>query len=383
MKVMYVITGLHKGGAEGQLLELSGRMKQRGHQLEVVTALPASGYAPDIEALGIKVHSLEIALGSLNPLALPRFAKLVWQMRPHVVHSMMVHANLLTRLARLISPAPVVVNTALGVSESTSPEHSSRPRELAYTVTDWLSDTTTQVSEVCAARYVEVRAVPSRKIRVVPCGVDATKFRRFDDAGRAAARREFSVEGEFVWMTVGRLVTDKDQRTMIEAFALLKKQAPNCSLVIKGIGALEAQLRAQVAEAGLGDSVRFLTERVAIERLLNTAHAFVLSSVREGMPTALLEAAACELPVVATRVGGNPEVVADGLSGYVVPPSDPHAMAQAMLGVMRLSTEERAGMGQAGRRLVEKQYDFEIVTTQYEQLYGELLRKKGISLQVQ
>jgi glycosyltransferase involved in cell wall biosynthesis len=374
---MYVITGLHKGGAEGQLLELTARMKNRGHEVEVVTALPASGYADDIRANGIPVHSLEIKLSTLNPLAIPRLAKLVWTMRPQVVHSFMVHSNLLTRVTRLISPEPVLVNTALGVSESSTPEHSSRPRELAYTVTDWLSDLTTQVSDACAQRYVSLRAVPARKIRVVPCGVDSTRFRRLEAADRAKARKEFGIEGDgFQWVCVARLVTDKDLRTLIKAFEIVHAKAPQARLVIKGIGALEAELRKQATDAGLDGCVRFLTERIAMERLLNCADASVLSSVREGMPTVLLEAAACHLPIVATDTGGNPEVALHGKNGLIVPPRDPQALAAAMLELMARSPAERERMADFGRSLVEKQYDFEIVTSQYEQLYRELAAKK-------
>ncbi len=380
MRILYVITGLHKGGAEGQLLELSGRMQDRGHQIEVVTALPASGYAEDIRAMGIPVHSLEIQLGTLNPLALPRLARHVWRMRPHVVHSLMVHSNLLTRLTRLISPEPVLVSTALGVSESSSPDHSSRPRELAYALTDWLSDATTQVSEACAARYVEVRAVPSSKIRVIPCGVDSERFRRLDAAGRAAAREEFGLTREgFTWLNVARFTPDKDQRTLLTAFALVHRQVPDAKLVIKGLGALEGELRKQIADEALEGCVRVITERIAMERLLNTGDAFVLSSVREGMPTVLLEAAGCGLPLVATDVGGNAEVVRSGENGFTVPARNPPLLADAMLRVMALTSAERDTMALAGRTMVERQYDFEIVTTQYERLYEDLRARKGLA----
>lgn len=380
MRILYVITGLHKGGAEGQLLELCGRMQRRGHQLEVITALPASGYADDIKAMGIPVSSLEVKLGSLNPLAVPRLARHVWRFRPHVVHSMMVHSNLLTRLTRLVSPEPVLVNTALGVSESSAPDVSARPRELAYSVTDFLADMTTQVSEVCAARYVDIRAVPGRKMRVVPCGVDSTKFCRFDEAGRRAARTEFGVpEDGFTWLSVGRFTTDKDQPTLLSAFDVVRRAEPTARLIIKGVGALEEALRRQISALSLDAHARLLTDRIAMERLLNTGDACVLSSVREGMPTVLLEAAGCGLPIVATDVGGNPEVARVGQNGFIVPPRNPLALADAMLKLMRLSAAERQTMADAGRRLVEASYDFEIVTTQYERLYEELRSRKGLA----
>lgn len=377
MKVLYVITGLHKGGAEGQLLELVRRMLRRGHRVEVVSALPASGYADDLRALGVVVHSLEIQLGRLDPRALPRLARIIWRFRPDVVHSFMVHANLLTRLIRLVAPAKVVVNTALGISESRTPEHSSRPRELAYTVTDFLSDTTTQVSQLCADHYVALRAVPRRKMRVVPVGIDSSKFRRFSDEERERCRAEFELpaDGSFWWICVARLTPDKDHQTLLAAFKQLRDRQPSAKLVLKGIGALEAELRATVKTLGLDGSVRFVTARVEIERLLNAGDAFVLSSVREGMPTVLLEAAGCELPIVATDVGGNREVALDGQSGFIAPPSNSAQLAEAMERLMQLSPLARLEFGRVGRDLVERNFELERVTTQYEELYSRLAKE--------
>lgn len=377
MKLLYVITGLHRGGAEGQLLEVVRRMQRRQHQIEVVSALPASGYAEDIRALGIPVHSLEIPLGRLSPAALPRLARIIWRFRPDVVHSFMVHSNLLTRLVRHTVPRHLLINTALGISESRTPEDSSRPRELAYAVTDWLSDATTQVSRACGEHYVRLRAVPARKMKVIPVGVDTTQFMRLSKSERSACRREFGVpEGVFTWVCVARLTPDKDHRTLLEAFALVHLKAPEVRLFLKGIGALEADLREQVRSKGLTDSVRFVTERVPMERFLNAFDASVLSSVREGMPTVLLEAAACELPIVATAVGGNAEVTLEGKSGFVVPASRPDALADAMLKVSSMSGIEREQLGLEGRQHVVHGYDLEHITSEYEALYGGLVNAK-------
>lgn len=373
MKLLYVITGLHRGGAEGQLLEVVTRMQRRGHQVEVVSALPASGYAEDIRALGIPVHSLEIPLGRLSPRALPRLARIIWRFRPDVVHSFMVHSNLLTRVVRPAAPKHALVNTALGISESRTPDDSSRPRELAYTATDWLSDATTQVSRKCADHYVRLRAVPSRKMKVIPVGVDPSRFVRFSDEKRRECRKTFSVPDEgFNWVSVARFTPDKDHKSLLEAFAIVHRQAPQVRLFLKGLGALEGDLRQRAKASGLGESVRFVTERVQMEHFLNAFDGSVLSSVREGMPTVLLEAAACELPTVATDVGGNAEVTLDGRNGFVVPASKPERLAEAMLKVMSLTPAERTAMGRAGRQHIIAAYDLEHVTSEYEALYRQL-----------
>ncbi|RKO68138.1 glycosyltransferase [Desulfofundulus salinus] len=131
---------------------------------------------------------------------------------------------------------------------------------------------------------------------------------------------------------------------------------------------------------GLTERVRFLGVRRDIPELMSSADAYVMSSAWEGLPMVLLEAAACELPVVSTDAGGNSEIVLDGVSGYIVPPRDPQALAAAMLKMMSLPEEERRAMGRAGRAHIEANYSLDHVVDQWEKLYRDLLLKKGISV---
>jgi glycosyltransferase involved in cell wall biosynthesis len=125
--------------------------------------------------------------------------------------------------------------------------------------------------------------------------------------------------------------------------------------------------------------VRLLGLRRDIPDLLNAADAFVLPSLWEGMPLTLLEASATALPIVATDVGGNSEVVLDGKTGYLVPPQEAKALTQAMLRVMLLSANDRIAMGQAGRAHVVQNSELEQVVDRWESLYRELLQRKGIN----
>ncbi len=133
-------------------------------------------------------------------------------------------------------------------------------------------------------------------------------------------------------------------------------------------------------ELDLEDKVRFLGVRRDVPDLMNAADAYVMSSAWEGMPMVLLEAEACGLPVVATDVGGNSEVILNNKSGYIVPPGDSEALAAAIVKMMALSEAERRAMGRAGRAHIEANYSLERVVDQWEELYRELLQKKGISL---
>ncbi|WP_200883389.1 glycosyltransferase [Thermus sp. 2.9] len=150
------------------------------------------------------------------------------------------------------------------------------------------------------------------------------------------------------------------------------------SLLIVGQGSLEGVLRRLIAKHRLEDKVFLLGSRSDVPELMNMADAYVMSSAWEGMPMVLLEAHASGLPVVATKVGGNPEVVRDGVSGFLVPPGDAPALARAMYRLMMLTPTEREDMGARGRRWVEEAFSFEKVIKEWENLYLKLLRSKAI-----
>lgn len=212
----------------------------------------------------------------------------------------------------------------------------------------------------------------------MPNGVDTGRFApRPED--RQAKRREMGINNsEFVWLAVGRIEAPKDYPTMLYAFQKVCLNRPEARLVVVGKGELESQIRELTVELGLQSCVRFLGLRTDIPELLNAADAYVMSSAWEGMPMVLLEAHASGLPVVATDVGANRDVVQEGVSGFLVPARNPDALAAAMLRMMELPEEERRQMGLAGRQWVEDNYSLERIVDRWESLYFKLLSAKRV-----
>jgi len=165
---------------------------------------------------------------------------------------------------------------------------------------------------------------------------------------------------------------------MLQAFKMVVDKKQDTLLLLAGQGSLLEETRKLANELDLEDKVRFLGVRHDVPDLMNAADAYVMSSAREGMPMVLLEASACGLPVVATDVGGNSEVVLSGTTGYIVPPRNPEALALGMEKMMALPHEERCEMGKAGRAHIEANYSLDRVVDQWENLYKELLQKKGL-----
>ena len=175
---------------------------------------------------------------------------------------------------------------------------------------------------------MRVGAVPKTKIRALPNGIDTQAFRP-EASVRVAERRALGLQDKFVWLAVGRLDEAKDYPTMLQAFSKVVKGFPKALLLIAGAGPLEGNVKHLAVKLGLEKRVRFLGLRRDTSVLMNAADAFILSSAWEGMPLALLEASATGLPVVATAVGGVPEIVIDEKSGFLTPPEDPAALAHA------------------------------------------------------
>ncbi len=365
MRLLYLITDLNLGGAESQVVQLAQRGRARGWAVMLVSMLPPRAFVAGLEQAGVEVAHLGMQRGVPDPRAILRLARRIRRWRPDVVHSHMVHANLLARLTRLIAPMPLLICTAHSILEG------GRRRELAYRLTDPLCELTTHVSQAGAGRAVQVGAIPPGKVRVVPNGVDTTRFRP-DPTARARLRRELELGEHFVWLAVGRFERPKDYPTMLKAFAMAQKQAESL-LLIAGQGPLLEECRLLARGLNIEAAVRFLGVREDIPALMNAADAFLMSSLWEGMSLALLEAAASGLPVVATAVGGNGEVLPPAQKGYLVPPQDSNALCTAMLKLESLSPDERRSLGQGNRRYVEIHYDLERIVDIWERLYEEFL----------
>jgi len=338
--------------------------------------MPPRAYVVEMQAAGVSVFSLDIKRKVPDPRPFLRLARLIRAWRPEIVHSHMVHANILARIVRPLVRVPVLVCTAHSIDER-GRKGSGRLREFLYRLTDPFCDLTTQVSQAGLERYVRIGTVPRHKIRYIPNGVDTERFKS-DLEARLRSRQELRLEEAFVWLAVGRFDVEKDYPNMLRAFAQVVKKQCETFLLIAGDGPLRPAVEELARDLGLKDHVQFLGIRRDIPDLMNAADAYIMSSIWEGMPMVLLEASATELPIVATNVGGNREVVLDGKTGFLVPPKDPEALAQAMLRLMSLSEEERWRMGKLARQHIEAHYSLDRVVNQWEALYRELLAKKGI-----
>jgi glycosyltransferase involved in cell wall biosynthesis len=228
-------------------------------------------------------------------------------------------------------------------------------------------DATVCVSE---AQAVKVRraGVDPRRVAVIRNAIRAEPFEHPDPAGRKDLEGLFASPPARVVGAAGRLSPEKGFDRFVAAAALVARADPGARFVLFGDGPLREALAQQVAAHGLRGRFVLAGFRTDLERFLPHWDMAVLPSFTEGLPVIVLEAAAAAVPVVATAVGGTPEVVEDGRTGYLVPPGNPAALAEGVLKLLR-SESRRRDMGGRGRQVVHERFTFATQAAQYQRLF--------------
>jgi len=353
VKLLHVIPTVELGGAERLLVELVGGQLARGD--EVTVASSGGRLEDDLRRAGARVVRVALQERSLGRTVLASLALARTGSQPDIVHSHNVRAALAARLgaAGPRRGVPHVV-TVHGISQADS--------RLSAPMLSIVADA------VVAVAQNEARQLRASGLRVpvvvIPNAVAAPVKRN-----REEARRRLGIDGRMpVALCIARLAKVKRHDLLLEAWARVPASA---LLLCAGEGPLLADLEQQTERLGLMDRVRFLGPRSDVDWLLSASDLVTLASDREGLPMAVLEAMAAGLPVVATRVGGLPELVMAG-AGLLVPPGDASALAAA-LSLMLEDAGRRRGAGSSGRAHVQRRYSIEALVDAYADVYGALL----------
>jgi sugar transferase (PEP-CTERM/EpsH1 system associated) len=329
----------------------------------VVTLTPAATLRPRLPA-GVAVHAL-VKRSGVDPATLGRLALLLCRLKPDIVHTRNWATFGAVPAARLAGVRTVVHGEHGrdgGDPDGLHPRRRWR-RRLAPLVTRFVT-----VSDDLRRWLVEEVKVPAAKVVRIHNGVDTTRFAPVAE-GRQPRAVGMGAE-EIIVGTVGRLDPVKDQAGLVRAFARLAGSHPRARLLVVGDGPCRRELEA-LAEKLVPGRVVFTGERSDIPTLLQSIDVFVLPSLGEGISNTLLEAMATGLPIVATRVGGNPELVEDGVNGTLVARRDPVALAAAIARYLD-DALLRAIHGKASRERALVRFSLDRMCAAYAALYDEL-----------
>ena len=368
--ICHILYRLDYGGLENGLVNLINRLPDDRYTHAIVCLTDATAFRERIVRDDVQVFSMGKGPGN-DPRLHLRVWRLLRRLRPDIVHVRNLPTLEMLLPARLAGARNVVYG-----------EHGLDVREL-----DERARLYRRLRRWChplIGRYVAVSrdlggwlrrqvGVPEDRLTVIYNGVDARRFQPRQEGGPTRLPPGFAPAGAIIYGAVGRLESIKDQVTLARAFVALVQGAPDlrarARLVIVGDGSLRGQIEDILTDGGVRELAWLPGFRDDLPEFYRSFDVFVLPSRREGISNTALEAMASGLPVIATDVGGNPEVVADGATGSLVPPADPSALAQAMH-AYAAQPSLAPTLGAAGRQRALEIFSLDAMLGAYDRLYS-------------
>ncbi len=389
-RVIHVLTRFDKGGsAENTCLTCLGLDPEAWEVHLVIGASEESDMGPEeracveenlarLRARGVKILTLAELVRRISPVKdlITLFA--LWRLfrreRPRIVHTHTSKAGILGRWAAWLAGVPALVHTPHGhVFWGYFGPAKTRFFILLEKLSALVTDRLVMLTEQERIDHLRVGVAPAERFVTIHSGVDLPPFTAAK-AARDEARTSLGIpEGAFAVGTVGRLTAIKGPGVLIEAARTVIQRRPRSVFVFLGAGELLESLQAKAAALGIGANVRFAGWRPDVARMMSALDCFAFPSINEGMGKALVEAMALEKPVVASRVGGIIDLVDDGVSGFLVPPADPQALADRIL--FLLENPETARRMAARASGTAAAYSSAAMVRKIEALYADLAQR--------
>jgi sugar transferase (PEP-CTERM/EpsH1 system associated) len=372
--VVHLLFRFDTGGLENGVVNLINHMPQSAYRHAVVALTEVvPEFSRRIQRDDVEFVALDKEPGHALKLY-PRLLTLFRELRPAIVHTRNL-AALECQVPAALAGVPVRIHGEHG-RDSDDPEGTRRRYQWLRRGYRPFVHQYVALSRDLAGYLKHKVGVPQRQIEQIYNGVDVVRFIRPSTGRVVPAGCPFSDGGLFVVGTVGRMQTVKAQPLLAAAFVRALQIQPalrsRLRLVLVGDGPLRAQVQAVLAQAGVEELAWLPGERADVPDVMRGLDCFALPSLAEGISNTILEAMASSLPVIATDVGGNAELVVDGQTGELVPSGDVQAMATSIAG-MACSPERAVAMGTAGRMRVERHFSLPAMVDAYRQLYDRLL----------
>ena len=385
LRVVRVIGRLNIGGPAQHVVLLNRGLAELGYETYLVSGALRSGeksmayFAERHGQTPIEIPELvtDSYLGPRDVQAVHALVKIIRRVRPHVVHTHTAKAGLIGRLAATLTRTPVVVHTYHGhVMHGYFPSWKSLLLRRIEAGLGLVTDRVIAVSSGVRDDLLRYRVANPSKIDVVPLGLDLTPFERADQhAGEL--RRELSIgPNTFLVAIVGRIAAVKNHSLFLRATARVAAKHPDTMALVVGDGELRAATEQLARDLGLAERVRFLGWRRDLPCICADANVLVVSSDNEGTPVAAIEAMAAGCPVIATRVGGVPDLITDRQTGTLVPPGEPELLAQALPRSLEHPTETQQWAESAKGPAIQRHTVGSLVGT-VDRLYRHLTTQGG------
>jgi len=357
MNILHLVNSLDCGGLENFTIELSKELKRTGDVPFICCLDKLGNLASNATDFGIPVINLNIKPG-IDLKCLWNLRKFIVQNKIDVVHTHNKKPLIYGSIAAQLASVNHIIHT----------RHGQAPDVVPLFIW-WLNSKIITISEDAKNCLIKSNKLADSKVKVIENGIPLDKFDSICTSVSIKLKQEIGLtEQNKVIGIVARLAIEKDHETLLLAFAEIIKQNNKASLVVVGDGPLYDKLKKLAHELSIEKKVYFLGFRKDIAELISMFDVFVLSSISEGMSLTLLEAMAAKKSIVATNVGGNPEVVQNNVTGFIVPPQQPQEMAKAINKLLIDSTLSKE-FGLNGYQRIKSKYSLVSMTEKYKELY--------------
>ncbi|HEX5246724.1 MAG TPA: glycosyltransferase family 4 protein [Gaiellaceae bacterium] len=391
VKVLRVIARLNVGGPALHVAYLTAGLADRGYDTTLAAGTIGRGeesMAFVAEAQGVSTEVIDELHRNISPLrdarAVLRLADLIRRERPTILHTHTAKAGAVGRIAALLAGRarpPIVVHTFHGhvlrgyFNRVVTFGFRTLERLLARMTTRLIA-----VSPEVRDDLVALGVAPAEKFAIVRLGIELDQRVGGDESVRRETRRVLGLSGgPFVVGWVGRMTAVKRTDLVVRVFRALVDRGFDARLLLVGDGPDREGLERLAHDLGVIKRCLFLGYQEDVARFYDAMDALLLPSVNEGTPVSVMEALAAERPAVATRVGGTPDVVRDGIDGFLVDSAEPDELADRLAELAR-DPARRAEMGAAGRARVLERYSVDRLVDDVDRLYRELLAERGLPL---
>lgn len=374
IKITYLITGLHTGGAEMIIYRMLKTALEQDYddefKFQVISIVPPAEIGDKIKELGVEVKSLN-AESKLNPLIAWRLFSLLRQEQPEILHTFLFHANILGRIIGKMAGVPKVV------SAIRNEYFGSKLREKMIKLTKNLCDYTTIVSQYTAGKMIEKGIIAEENYKVITNGVDIDALNSEDKKQKQKIKTNLNLDKKNpVLVSVGSLTEQKGFSSLIKAIDKLEEKYDDIFLIILGSGPKQKELEQLIQKLDLQQHVKLVGRKDNVRDYLQLADVFVLSSLWEGMPNALLEAQAVGLPSVATRVSGVSEIIDNEENGVIVEPNSEGALIRGIEAILDQMKEDKEAIKTAAQQKIKQGFSLESMTKDYINFYKNLVQEK-------
>ncbi|MBN1901059.1 glycosyltransferase [Candidatus Sumerlaeota bacterium] len=373
LRIAHIISALGKGGMEFAVSRLALEQKKMGYDVSMICIRELGSTAEMLISGGVPVHLCPLK-SRVNPFSLFRLRSLLCELKINVAQTHNYRPNVSGVIAAKMARIPVIVSSLRTVNRWDTYRQFLMDRFVCL-----FRDAIVCVSKEVRDRYIEKIKWRPEKLRVIHNGIDPELLKQREKADYLYSKHGLKREDRHI-ASIARLVRIKDHSTLLKALKVIISERKDVKLLLLGEGPLKEDIEKEARNLGIEENVLFLGHQQNIPDWLTIADISILSTHVEGFSSTILESMAVGVPVIATNVGGNPEAIEDGVTGFLTPPSDAGAIAEKALLILdnpQIAREIR----EKARQKVAESFTIDVTAKKTIELYRNILQKKfGIGI---